>query len=172
MTKILLGSTPLLTKRGIIRLHNLKYNNTYFYMLSGVDGLLYHVTEQQFHEEEPYPEAVPYHEIAIIGLVQTRDKAAYLMSNFNLEDGTDIETLDNWNEVSESFFFHGDMSWLPDWVRTDGHIHQLYHADKDKYFEGSNKDLRIVEIPDDVDWYIQDFEDGSEIIKEKARSWG
>ncbi len=36
---------------------------------------------------------------------------------------------------------------------------------------GSGADLRIVEIPDDVKWEIQEV-DGMERIREKSRSWG
>ena len=31
-------------------------------------------------------------------------------------------------------------------------------------------ELQIIEVPDDVDWYIHDY-DGSEAINEKHRSW-
>ena len=32
-------------------------------------------------------------------------------------------------------------------------------------------DLHVVEIPDDVNWYIDEY-DGKEIIREKHRIWG
>lgn len=32
-------------------------------------------------------------------------------------------------------------------------------------------ELKVVEIPDDVDWYIDEDESGSEIVREKARWW-
>ena len=31
--------------------------------------------------------------------------------------------------------------------------------------------LKIIDIPDDVDWYIDDY-DGIETVREKHRSWG
>ncbi len=41
-----------------------------------------------------------------------------------------------------------------------------------KLSHGVGSDLRVVEIPDDVDaWEIQDV-DGMERIREKSRSWG
>jgi hypothetical protein len=35
---------------------------------------------------------------------------------------------------------------------------------------GKMSDIAIIEIPDDVDWYIDEF-DGYEIIREKHRTW-
>lgn len=32
-------------------------------------------------------------------------------------------------------------------------------------------ELKIVEIPDDVDWYICESDNGTEYIREKSRSW-
>lgn len=36
---------------------------------------------------------------------------------------------------------------------------------------GSSAELKIVEIPDDVDWYIHEY-DGMEDVYEEHRSWG
>jgi len=36
---------------------------------------------------------------------------------------------------------------------------------------GGGDGLKIVEIPDDVKWYIDEHEDGSEVIREKHRTW-
>ena len=33
-------------------------------------------------------------------------------------------------------------------------------------------ELKIITIPDDVDWYIDEVESGSEIVRERARWWG
>lgn len=35
---------------------------------------------------------------------------------------------------------------------------------------GSCAELRVIEIPDGIDWYIDDY-DGMETIREKHRSW-
>ena len=37
--------------------------------------------------------------------------------------------------------------------------------------DGDYAQLEIIEIPDDVDWYI-DYYDGIETVREKHRSWG
>jgi hypothetical protein len=37
--------------------------------------------------------------------------------------------------------------------------------------DGRYSELKVVEIPDDVDWYIHDY-DGMETIRESHRSWG
>lgn len=37
--------------------------------------------------------------------------------------------------------------------------------------DGPNANLKIVEIPDDVEYYIDEY-DGVETIREKHRSWG
>jgi hypothetical protein len=39
-----------------------------------------------------------------------------------------------------------------------------------KKANGDYADLKIVEIPDDVEWYISDY-DGLETVHEKHRSW-
>lgn len=36
--------------------------------------------------------------------------------------------------------------------------------------DGSSAQLTIVEVPDDVDWFIDDY-DGQEIIRESHRTW-
>lgn len=35
---------------------------------------------------------------------------------------------------------------------------------------GSCAELRVIEIPDGIDWYIDDY-DGMETVREKHRSW-
>lgn len=40
-----------------------------------------------------------------------------------------------------------------------------------KLAHGVGSELRVVDIPDDVKWEIQDF-DGMERVREKSRSWG
>lgn len=37
---------------------------------------------------------------------------------------------------------------------------------------GSSAQLHVVEVPDDVDWLIDESDDGREIIEEKHRTWG
>ncbi len=39
-----------------------------------------------------------------------------------------------------------------------------------KKANGAHADLKIVDIPDDVDWEIHDY-DGNETVREKSRSW-
>lgn len=39
-----------------------------------------------------------------------------------------------------------------------------------KLANGSCADLKVVEIPDNIEWYISDY-DGIETIEEKHRSW-
>lgn len=40
-----------------------------------------------------------------------------------------------------------------------------------KEASGGFAQLKIVEIPDDVDWYVEDY-DGLEWVAEKHRTWG
>jgi hypothetical protein len=40
-----------------------------------------------------------------------------------------------------------------------------------KEADGRFSKLKVIEIPDDVDWYIDEY-DGSETVREQSRSWG
>lgn len=39
------------------------------------------------------------------------------------------------------------------------------------YANGRATDLKIVEIPDDVDWIIEEYDDGQEWVAERHRTW-
>ncbi len=54
--------------------------------------------------------------------------------------------------------------------RTDPLLIETIEALKEEA-SGSNCELKIVEVPDDVDWIIQEY-DGWEWVAEKHRTWG
>ena len=54
--------------------------------------------------------------------------------------------------------------------RTDPILISMIEEDSEKY-SGQSARLVVVEIPDDVDWHISDY-DGREHIAEKHRTWG
>jgi len=57
-----------------------------------------------------------------------------------------------------------------DIARDDPALVQLVEEAKDVY-EGRCASLKVVEIPDDVDWEIAEY-DGREWVAEKHRTWG
>ena len=59
-----------------------------------------------------------------------------------------------------------DWGWN---VRTNAILVQLIEEDAELY-GGRHAELKVVEVPDDVDWYIHDY-DGIEHIAEKHRTW-
>ena len=63
----------------------------------------------------------------------------------------------------DNFLFHGDLS------RTDPILIQVVEelgADANDRFS----DLKIVQIPDNIEWYICEY-DGKESVHEQHRSW-
>ena len=53
--------------------------------------------------------------------------------------------------------------------RTDPTLVAMVEEDS-KLYSGRSADLRVVEVPADVDWYIVDY-DGQEHVAEKHRTW-
>ena len=54
------------------------------------------------------------------------------------------------------------------------HIDHQYRTDPDLISvieEIGQEDIHIIEVPDDVDWYIEECETGYEIIRERHRTW-
>lgn len=54
--------------------------------------------------------------------------------------------------------------------RTDDDLINLLEEKGSKYVSGPCSCLKIVEIPDDVEWEVEEY-DGSEWISEKHRTW-
>ena len=53
--------------------------------------------------------------------------------------------------------------------RTDPILVEMVEEDSSLY-SGSSSRLHVVEIPDDVEWFIHDY-DGQEHVAEKHRTW-
>ena len=54
------------------------------------------------------------------------------------------------------------------------HIDHQYRTDPDLISvieEIGQEDIHIIEVPDDVEWYIEECETGYEIIRERHRTW-
>jgi hypothetical protein len=93
---------------------------------------------------------------------------------FGMEFHTDTGIfIQEWIDTPDyHYYIKVDDNKMYDWdldgshFRTDPRIHKFF-AD-----EGLLDDkTRIVEIPDDIKWYIMSWEDGSESIEEHHRSW-
>lgn len=61
------------------------------------------------------------------------------------------------------------FAYYNDNIRNDEALVACVEALGDKA-NGRCAKLKVVEIPDDVDWYIDEY-DGCEIIRERHRSW-
>lgn len=92
--------------------------------------------------------------------------------------------VDNINELEPSEIFMVKMNPpYPKVCSEDGlmffHLSDLSRDDEalvrvveelDEEANGESAELEVVELPSEVDWYIDEF-DGSEIIREKHRTW-
>jgi hypothetical protein len=93
---------------------------------------------------------------------------------FGMEFHTDVGCyIEHWKESPDYHYyikFDGDTMY--DWdldgttFRTDERIHKFF-ADEGLL---DNK-TKIVDIPENIEWYIMSWEDGSESIEESHRSW-
>lgn len=75
-----------------------------------------------------------------------------------------------WDEATQSWWYFNENGTL-------GNTPEDWDARSDKDLItavrrfGGGDGLKIVEIPDDVKWYVDEHEDGSEVIREKHRVW-
>lgn len=82
----------------------------------------------------------------------------------------------NWREMSqeervESNKKCSEMTWdIRGFDRDDPALVQVVEELGDRA-NGSAASLKVVEIPDDVEWYIEEY-DGSEWVSEAHRTWG
>ena len=72
-------------------------------------------------------------------------------------------------EVYESLNLDWDGFGFIELERNDPRLVEAVEKLKDRA-NGHGSNLKIVDIPNDVDWYIDDY-DGIEIVREKHRSW-
>ena len=78
------------------------------------------------------------------------------------------------NDWESAYYKNGVVSdenhfWDKDLEREDSILVQVVE-ELGKTANGSFADLRIAEVPDDVDWYIDDY-DGVETVREIHRTW-
>lgn len=70
---------------------------------------------------------------------------------------------DYWYNANSKPVYSSDLE------RTDSDLVEVVEELGSKA-NGTHADLKIVTVPDDVNWYIDDY-DGMEIVNEKHRSW-
>lgn len=73
------------------------------------------------------------------------------------------------DEQFDDFYKH-IISNTDEKCRTDVDLINLLEEKGSKYVSGPCSSLKIVEIPDDVEWEVEEY-DGSEWISEKHRTW-
>lgn len=69
------------------------------------------------------------------------------------------------DEFCECFIQTNDEIW-----RTDIDLINLLEEKGSEYVSGPYSRLKIVEIPDGIEWFVEEY-DGSEWISEKHRTW-
>ena len=83
----------------------------------------------------------------------------------NIEYIVEIDKYDRKKYYTKS----GKLLWDGQIPRYDKVLIEIVKEMGEKSF-GKFAELEIVEIPDEVDWYIDDY-DGMETVEEKHRSW-
>lgn len=82
---------------------------------------------------------------------------------FGLSDDAEALYKERKGITDPDCWIYGDIS------RDDPILIQIVEEMGDKA-DGTFASLRIVEIPDDVDWYIEEY-DGREWVSERHRTW-
>lgn len=102
--------------------------------------------------------------------IYTKVKASNkgLFANAVCEDFGNEFILEN-DEQFEDFYKNvisaSDEKW-----RTDDDLINLLEEKGSEFVSGPYSSLKIIEIPDDVEWEVEEY-DGSEWVSEKHRTW-
>lgn len=100
-----------------------------------------------------------YAELKGINIVKLKQSEC-LYSDFVYE--YDYWYIDGIKDIDHHFY-------ADDLDRTDPALVQVVE-ELGREADGESARLRIADVPDDVDWYIDDY-DGRETVRESARSW-
>jgi len=68
------------------------------------------------------------------------------------------------NKANEELFWENDLS------RDDPILVEIVESLTSEKASGRFAELKVIEIPDDVDWYIEEY-DGHEWVSERHRTW-
>ena len=68
------------------------------------------------------------------------------------------------NKANEELFWENDLS------RDDPILVEIVESLTSEKASGRFAELKVIEIPDDVDWYIEEY-DGREWVSERHRTW-
>lgn len=72
--------------------------------------------------------------------------------------------IDDWKAFDADYFYYGDIE------RNDADLIKVIEMLGEKESSGSLSSLRVIEVPDGIEWEIDDY-DGIETIHEVHRSW-
>lgn len=180
MQQILIGNPLQLTGEGLLALHKLKYPETYCYKLTWknigikdkygewsyldtVDDYTARISEEDFLSRESGI-GVNYY---LLPLNIESGKA----DDFQQRLGREYFPDNNNTSPHELLWFCTDWLYPKEECRTDKDLINLFHTDiRREYF--IYEDLpRVIIIPSDIEWYIDENYLGNEYIQEKARSW-
>lgn len=122
----------------------------YYLKLKGLPCYFYKQTKDRHRDGEDKYERTKANSKSFITFTFTKDLGASFTDFPNRDDS--------------GYFYDRDIA------RTDEHLIKTVEDLGSKKASGSCAELKIIEIPDDVDWEIDEY-DGSESVHEVHRSW-
>jgi hypothetical protein len=88
-----------------------------------------------------------------------------------IEQPIEVRKYDRWYEGGPIFWPIDDESFdLTKWRDNLGLVQVVEELGSEKA-SGSHAELKVVEVPEDVEWIVSEY-DGAEWIAEKHRTWG
>lgn len=145
-----------LSNKALKRILELKNKNAYFYIYNynGNNRKYTPISDQEAFESKGYIDVCCF---------TVPDAHNILIGNF---DESSIEERIAYNEKFESIY----ISPYDHFRRDDEDLIKVIEELGQKECSSEYSEIKIVEIPDDVDWIIQEY-DGLEWVAEKHRTW-
>lgn len=115
---------------------------------------------------------------AMIELIKRKSKGIFFVDKEIWEsvDGSlgskKLKSIDGYKIVSEDILYKNGLIYIFDELKRNDPdlVSVVEKMGKESY--GSDSELKIIEIPDDIEWYIDQFaRSGEEEIHEKHRVW-
>lgn len=164
MQQILIGNPLQLTDKGLLALHKLKYKETYCYKHTWNNNDEFQsITEEEFVNSESRIGANYYLLPVDLGSAKTDEFTKRLDNIFHPDN--------NNTSSHELLWFYSDWFYPKEEFRKDKDLINLFNNDlRREYFDYESRP-RLIVIPRDIQWYLDETDTGIEYVQEKARSW-